>query len=387
MKRLHPGFFLTLVFLLAATTALAQNQEEFCDNYAALAVEQINQAQSGACGQFPQNEAAWYGDYSSHYATCMQMDEMDAMAVMRGRHDHLLASCPDIAARYRCSVYSLETMANVAANRNLGCGYDESQPRWTPGFRPHFDWCEGSQPAQWDLDARTQSRADLIDQCVADHGENAGQAVDQGEIPMYSPDTALVTPEPGSGDAVSPAPSGGGSGSGGDDFSLLSEVPEGYEFQGDDFERDTMRDACMRYANITIKQVEYYSTHSCPSTSSSWSYGWSHDWMEHFEFCLDEINEEHIGSEPLPEQKLNGRETYLQNWCGLSHSPHIQCYDYAVLSSRLQYYNQNRGCHLTGGHWHSNLNKHYDHCVSYHMDQEDIDAAIQERNQMLDNCY
>ncbi len=250
----------TLLFgvLVAATSALAQDQrQEFCDQYAALAAEQYNAAAGQGCN-VPASSSLWSGERNEHFTYCTHTDELDVMAAMRERHDHMQANCPDLAANYRCAVYSLETMAYVLANRDLACGYNESEPRWTPGFRPHFDWCDGFRPAQWDLDARTQTRQELIDQCVAGQGSVPPESADdQDQWP--GADEQAAVPEDDPGDTDFPTPSSGGGQGGG-----------------------SAAEICDAYANQSVRDGELNEQMMCGHTEGRWNT----DYHYHYEYCM-----------------------------------------------------------------------------------------------------
>ncbi len=248
-------FTLCLFIVYVSSPALAQNQRlEFCDQYAGLAVEQYNAAMGGVCGQAPQDAALWHGDRDAHYQACQKMDELDVLAAMRARHDHLLSICPEVASHYRCSVYSVEAMGYVFANRDLGCGFDESEARWAPGFWPHFDWCDTFHPAQWDLDARTQTRADAINQCLASQG---GTATDPG-----------AGSDTGTGDTDQWDP--------GQETGSEDQGTDGAPQAGD----PAVEALCDAYAQESVDQYENSLEHSCTVSGMTWNedYAFHHAW-------------------------------------------------------------------------------------------------------------
>lgn len=133
MRRFQSLFALAVSALLSASgSAIAQNSDAYCSNYAREAENAAKLIRDNKCG-FAEDHPQWNTDSTAHEKWCLSANHSDVEQERRNR-------ALKVGNCRTCRGYAQEAVRHVALARKYWCQRADLA-RWSPNENDHFGWC------------------------------------------------------------------------------------------------------------------------------------------------------------------------------------------------------------------------------------------------------
>jgi PAN domain len=351
----------------------AYARQEFCAEYARIAVRAQDDNLKQACGL---TGTRWTASYRDHYAYCLRAPRVeidDETSVRMGEIQRCAASA-DRGVDAKCDHYVRATMVQVESARAGNCAIDPRDPRWAPNVDTHERACRAAPNRV--LDAAIEAREKLLAQCF----EVAGQP--QDSCVAYAA-SAVAQFQQNLDNGCNFAGARWHSGKSRHyqwcmTQSVQTRTAETQARRGElsrCVQQAPRTQRCSEYARTAMQAALRNDNIGCRLGGPG--NRWSRYRDDHEEYCLTATDAALRGEAAARTKELARCEAKLRQVNDV-------CDQYAKRSNRLSLLNEENGCGAEGDPWGTDERSHYTYCLGANI--EERQAVLQAKRRAISRC-